>query len=42
MEFFVIIPDKEHPGCFVPYLYVVLEHGFSVADVGARHSRGVG
>ena len=32
-EFFVIIPDKEHPGCFVPYLYVVLEHGFSVADV---------
>lgn len=31
--FFVIPSDKEHEGCFLPYLYVVLEEGVSLADV---------
>lgn len=32
-EFFVIIPDDEHPGYFLPYLYVVLEEGYTVDDI---------
>lgn len=32
-EFFVLIPDKAHEGCFLPYLYVVLHDGYTVADV---------
>lgn len=32
-EFFVTIPDREHAGCFLPYLYVVLENGYELADV---------
>ena len=32
-EFFVIIPDEEHHRCFVPYLFVVLEDGYTVDDV---------
>ena len=32
-EFFVIIPDEEHPGYFLPYLYVVLEDGYTVEDI---------
>lgn len=32
-EFFVIAPDREHPGYFLPYMYVVLEKGYSVDDV---------
>ena len=31
--FFVIPADKEHEGCFVPYLYVVLEKGVELSDV---------
>lgn len=33
--FFVITSDKEHEGCFVPYLYVVLESGVELKDVEA-------
>lgn len=32
-EFFVLIPDTEHEGCFEPYLYVVLEDGYIVDDI---------
>lgn len=32
-EFFVLIEDAKHEGCFVPYLYVVLERGFRVEDI---------
>lgn len=32
-EFFVVIPDDEHPGCFVPYLYVILKDGYTVDDI---------
>lgn len=32
-EFFVVVPDSEHEGCFVPYLYVVLKEGYNVADI---------
>lgn len=31
--FFVITADKEHEGCFVPYLYVVLENGVALSDI---------
>ena len=32
-EFFVLIEDEDHDGYFVPYLYVVLEDGYSVEDI---------
>ncbi|MCD7757868.1 MAG: acyl--CoA ligase [Clostridiales bacterium] len=32
-EFFVIAPDEDHPGCFLPYLYVVLQEGYTVEDI---------
>ncbi|MDY2681027.1 MAG: class I adenylate-forming enzyme family protein [Lentihominibacter sp.] len=32
-EFFVVVPDEEHPGYFLPYMYVMLEDGYEVADV---------
>ena len=32
-EFFVIIPDDEHEGYFIPYLYVVLKNGYTIADI---------
>ena len=32
-EFFVIVPDAEHPGNYLPYLCVVLEDGYSIADI---------
>lgn len=32
-EFFVVIPDDGHEGCFLPYLFVVLEDGYTVADI---------
>lgn len=32
-EFFVVIPDDEHPGYFLPYLYVVLDEGYTVEDI---------
>lgn len=32
-NFFVIIPDDEHPGYYLPYLYVVLEKGYTIEDV---------
>lgn len=32
-EFFVVIPDQVHPGYFLPYLYVVLEEGYTVEDI---------
>ncbi len=31
--YFVIVPDKEHEGFFLPYLYIVPEEGYTVADV---------
>ena len=32
-EFFVLIDDEEHPGYYVPYLYVVLEEGYSIDSI---------
>lgn len=32
-EFFVVVPDCDHPGCFLPYLYVILEDGYTVEDI---------
>ena len=32
-EFFVLLEDEAHPGYFVPYLYVVLEDGYTVDDI---------
>lgn len=32
-EFFVIMPDLEHHRCFVPYLFVVLNDGYTVDDI---------
>lgn len=32
-EFFVLIEDEVHSGYFVPYLYVVLNKGFTVDDI---------
>lgn len=32
-EFFVLIEDDMHPGYFVPYLYVVLNEGFTTEDI---------
>ena len=32
-EFFVVVPDEEHSGYFLPYMYVMLEDGYEVADV---------
>ena len=32
-EFVVIIPDKDHEGYYLPYLYVVLKDGYSVEDI---------
>lgn len=32
-EFFVLVPDVEHPRYFVPYLFVVLKDGYSLSDV---------
>ncbi len=32
-EFFVLVPDQEHEGYFLPYLYVVLEEGYTVEDI---------
>ncbi|MBQ1996237.1 MAG: acyl--CoA ligase, partial [Clostridia bacterium] len=33
--FFVIVPDKENEGCFVPYLYVVPEKGVELKNIEA-------
>lgn len=30
---FVIVPDDEHEGCFLPYLYVQLKDGYTLDDV---------
>lgn len=32
-EFFVLIKDPEHEGYYVPYLYVVLDDGYTVEDI---------
>lgn len=32
-EFFVVAPDNKHSGYYLPYLYVMLEEGYSVEDV---------
>lgn len=32
-EFYVSVPDDEHPGYFLPYLYVVLEKGYTLEDI---------
>ena len=31
--FFVIVPDKEHEGYYLPYLYTVLEDGCAPEDI---------
>lgn len=31
--FFCFVPDSEHPDCYVPYLFVILENGKTVDDV---------
>ena len=33
---FVVIPDDEHPGYYLPYLYVVLHEGYTVEDIQAQ------
>ena len=32
-EFFVVAKDAEHEGCFLPYLYLILEEGYRLEDV---------
>ncbi len=32
-EFFVLLDDDEHPGYYVPYLYVVLKDGYTVDSI---------
>lgn len=32
-EFFLIIKDSEHEGCYLPYLFVVLKDGFQISDI---------
>ncbi len=32
-EFFVNVPDKDHEGYYLPYLYVVLEDGYTVDHI---------
>lgn len=32
-EFFVLVNDEEHPGYYVPYLYVVLNDGYTVDSI---------
>lgn len=32
-EFFVVVPDDEHTGCFLPYLFVILKDGYIVDDI---------
>ena len=32
-EFFVIVQDPEHHRCFIPYLFVVLNKGYTVDDI---------
>lgn len=32
-EFFVLIDDEEHKGCFLPYLFVILEDGYTVESI---------
>ena len=32
-EFFVVVPDTQHKGCFLPYLFVILEDGYTVDDI---------
>lgn len=38
-EFFVVVPDDENPGYFLPYMYVMLEEGYTVADVAIQIRR---
>lgn len=35
-EFFVIAPDMEHPGYYLPYLYLVLDEGYSIDDIQSQ------
>lgn len=35
-EFFVIVPDGEHFGCFLPYLFVQLEKGYTLEYVAQQ------
>ena len=32
-EFFVVVPDQEHEGYFLPYLYVVLKEGYTLDSI---------
>lgn len=38
-NFFVITEDREHPGYYEPYLYVVLKDGYTVKDVEEKICR---
>ena len=31
--FFVVRPDKQHEGFFVPYMYAVLKEGYTISDI---------
>ena len=33
MSFFVLVPDVEHTGYFLPYLFVVLKEGYRISDI---------
>lgn len=35
-EFFVNVPDEDHPGYFLPYMYVVLLDGYTVEDIRGK------
>lgn len=35
-HFFVLLPDHDHPGYFVPYLYVVLQDGWQLSDIQSQ------
>lgn len=35
-QFFVVVPDQENPGYFLPYVYVVLKDGYKVPDIADK------
>ena len=32
-EFFVVVPDEQNEGFYLPYMYVVLKEGYTVEDI---------
>ena len=32
-EFFVVVPDKQNEGFYLPYMYVILKKGYTVEDI---------